>query len=48
VTLAGQTLDGSSDGTLQGVKQIETVKPAGAAFTIFLPAGSALVAEFLR
>jgi len=48
VTLAGQTLDGSSDGTLQGAKQIETVKAAGAAFTIFLPAGSALIAEFLR
>jgi hypothetical protein len=48
VTFAGQTIDGSSDGRLQGVKQMETVQAAGAAFQIFLPGGSALVAEFLH
>jgi hypothetical protein len=48
VTFAGQTLDGSSDGTLRGTKQVETIKATNAAFQIMLPAGSALIAEFLR
>ena len=48
VTFAGQTLDGSSDGTLRGTKQVETVKAADAAFAIVVPAGSALFAEFQR
>jgi hypothetical protein len=48
VTFAGQTMDGSSDGTLQGAKHVETLNAADDAFQIFLPAGSALIAEFLR
>jgi hypothetical protein len=46
VTFAGQTVDGSPDGTLRGEKQTETVKPVGGDFQIPLPAGSALIAEF--
>jgi hypothetical protein len=48
VSFAGQTMDGSVDGRLQGTKQVETVKSGAGVFEISAPASSALIAEFVR
>lgn len=42
VTLAGQTFDGSKDGTLQGARQTETVYPVNGVWSIHVPAMSAV------
>jgi hypothetical protein len=41
VTLAGQTFDGSADGTAQGTAYAEIAQPSSGAYTIALPAVSA-------
>lgn len=41
LTLAGQTFDGSADGTPQGTAYAEIVQPSGGVYTVALPAVSA-------
>ena len=42
VSLAGQTYDGSSDGTLQGLQQTSTIYPADAVWSVEVPPLSAV------
>jgi hypothetical protein len=48
VTIAGQTMDGSSDGRLQGVKRLETLNPSSGGFRLSTGAYSAVIVEFSR
>jgi hypothetical protein len=43
VTLAGQSFDTSTDGTIQGTAYGETVTPSSSTYTVALPAMSAVL-----
>ena len=48
VTFAGQTFDGSEDGTIQGTQTIETVNASNGVFQISMPVTSAALIVFSR
>jgi hypothetical protein len=48
VKFAGQTMDGSTDGKLQGMRQVENLNPPAGVFRLSTDAYSAAIVEFAR
>ena len=48
VTFAGQTFDGSMDGTMQGIQTIESVDASDGIFLISMPITSAALVVFTK